>query len=864
MKKSLLFLFTMLLGFVGYAQDKEIVEIELGKEYSGAAFTNGYFKYTADETGVVVALGNTALEAWKDETFTEVRNITTISFVSGGKETQINVVAGETYYLSVLDNLSAWHFTVNKISDEIKLESVSPEPNGVFPLGDGGFVNIFCNIPVSYTSATLQTGTTVKSISGNIVGKTCSFELKDILFGWIQDGVMKAGDTITLTLEGVHSMSDADNIYGKDGKLVIEWISSDKPAEVVKVTKPEKFLSYWPLDAEDGLLIVEYDKELDPNANTHVRLWFGSAEVEGDYYQENPAAIINGKTITVDFRGKRRVPSEMVASGANYGTFGIMISSIKSIDGQYVYSEGQGNYGSFQEYFTYKELSENITTEFLPASGASLKGVSSVELWISNSEALTFSGVNVSYKDAENAYQEVNYTKEECNYVNEGLDGITLTIPITAAMQTGNNVTITLNDVAFIDGLEREIQAIYNIKEELVPVTISPADKEKVDVINEIILTFDSNVSVVEGATAPLYTNNGRTKVCDLTVTAAGKEVTLTAPEAVTEVGYYIVDVPAEIIFNDKGVYNEGFIYHYEIVAAVSQDFVFTPADGSTVESLSTILVHYAPGFSVSWNYSPTLYNEAGEAVAVVSKRNGFEELWPDNWDDPVTDVYMYLQHPRTGENITVDVPGNYTLSIPAGTFNLAPAYEEGNAEMTVNYTIEGAATPSEDFTFDPASGSTIESLSTIKVNYAGAGGFGCNWYDTAYLTNEVGEKVAVVDREEIWPESWTDPISEMILHLMDVTTNEAVTITEAGTYTLTLPARYFALGENGNDSEEIVLTYIISSASGVADILAGENHYEVYNVAGVRILTTDNVADLNTLTGGLYIINGKKVYLRK
>ncbi len=860
MKKTLLFLFAVLLGFVGYAQDKEIVEIELGKEYSGAAFTNGYFKYTADETGVVVALGNTALEAWKDETFTEVRNITTISFVSGGKETQINVVAGETYYLSVLDNLSAWHFTVNKISDEIKLESVSPEPNGVFPLGDGGFVNIFFNIPVSYTSATLQTGTTVKSISGNIVGKTCSFELKDILFGWIQDGVMKAGDTITLTLEGVHSMSDADNIYGEDGKLVIEWISSDKPAEVVKVTKPEKFLSYWPLDSEDGLLIVEYDKELDPNANTHVRLWFGSAEVEGDYYQENPAAIIDGKTITVDFRGKRRVPSEMVASGLNYGTFGIMISSIKSIDGQYVYSEGQGNYGSFQEYFTYKELSENITTEFLPASGASLNGVSSVELWISNSEALTFSGVNVSYKDAENAYQEVNYTKEECNYVNEGLDGITLTIPITAAMQAGTNVTIMLNDVVYIDGIERDIKAVYNVKEVIEPIEVSPANEAKVELLNVITLTFDSNVSVVEGATAPLYTDNGRTKVCDLAVAANGNTVTLTAPEDITDAAYYIVNVPENIIFNEKGAYNEELTYRYEIAEAVSDDFVFTPTDGATVESLSVITVHYAPGLAISWNYSPTLYNEAGEAVAVVGTNNGFEELWSDNCD-PLTDVNMYLQHPKTGENITIEAPGTYTLSIPAGTFYLAPGYNDGNAAITVSYTIDGAATPDEDYVFNPANGSTLESLSTIQINYKSD--IAPSWNGQAYIVNAAGENVAVAEPESILPESWDDPIY-VVVTFKDITTKEAVTITEDGTYTLTFPAGYFLLGASGIDSEEIVLTYIIATASGVADILAGENHYEVYNVAGVRVLTTDNAADLNALNTGLYIINGKKVYLRK
>ena len=42
------------------------------------------------------------------------------------------------------------------------------------------------------------------------------------------------------------------------------------------------------------------------------------------------------------------------------------------------------------------------------------------------------------------------------------------------------------------------------------------------------------------------------------------------------------------------------------------------------------------------------------------------------------------------------------------------------------------------------------------------------------------------------------------------------------------------------------------------------ENRYVVYNAAGVQILNTQDKTELNMLEPGLYIINGKKVLIRK
>ena len=91
-------------------------------------------------------------------------------------------------------------------------------------------------------------------------------------------------------------------------------------------------------------------------------------------------------------------------------------------------------------------------------------------------------------------------------------------------------------------------------------------------------------------------------------------------------------------------------------------------------------------------------------------------------------------------------------------------------------------------------------------------------------------------------------------------------TITANGEYTLKIDKGYFYVdGWNMVDSEPIELHYTVSNSLGVKDLFNGEvKAYEVYNLNGVKVLSTSNVAELDSLPTGFYIINGKKVYLRK
>lgn len=61
----------------------------------------------------------------------------------------------------------------------------------------------------------------------------------------------------------------------------------------------------------------------------------------------------------------------------------------------------------------------------------------------------------------------------------------------------------------------------------------------------------------------------------------------------------------------------------------------------------------------------------------------------------------------------------------------------------------------------------------------------------------------------------------------------------------------------------DIEAAYTFKS-EGIAGIYAEDGRYEVYTVAGVHVLSTENASALNNLENGLYIINGKKVYIRK
>ena len=85
------------------------------------------------------------------------------------------------------------------------------------------------------------------------------------------------------------------------------------------------------------------------------------------------------------------------------------------------------------------------------------------------------------------------------------------------------------------------------------------------------------------------------------------------------------------------------------------------------------------------------------------------------------------------------------------------------------------------------------------------------------------------------------------------------------GTYTLNI-SEYAVTFSNGMTNSPYELVYVVvHNTSGIVNMVgAPDGWYTVYDLNGVLVLKTDNAADLNSLGNGLYVVNGKKVLIRK
>lgn len=204
---------------------------------------------------------------------------------------------------------------------------------------------------------------------------------------------------------------------------------------------------------------------------------------------------------------------------------------------------------------------------------------------------------------------------------------------------------------------------------------------------------------------------------------------------------------------------------------------------------------------------------------------------------------------------IDIFVDDNYiTLTIVAVDQNGARVLGNEGAEDYTYFSFDYYITKAEEedttneWTSDPAEGS-VSSLSTIYI-YCNGGetSVAPSWSVAPTLTDAEGNEIAI---DYSYDFSWDDGSSRLI-----ITLNEE--LTTAGTYTLTWPVG--SLMVNDTDYYSVLtLTYTISSTNGINGIAPNaDGTYEIYNINGVK------ASGVNTLSNGLYIINGKKVVIKK
>ena len=271
----------------------------------------------------------------------------------------------------------------------------------------------------------------------------------------------------------------------------------------------------------------------------------------------------------------------------------------------------------------------------------------------------------------------------------------------------------------------------------------------------------------------------------------------------------------------------------YNVVAAPQPVLSATPnpANESKVESINVITL----------TFDEEVY--ADEVDIDILNRTDYTVYHAVLQINPKNRTYGEI---RVDNEITAE--GTYTIVIPEGSFGDKTWFDNDmqtgrtNENIILYYTI-GGTTPgggTSDWKTDPADGSTVTSIKTIHV-----------WNLTVTEMGGGSGKVTVkrdgVELEKIADASWGTDWNELI-----ITTSKEYT--EDGVYTFEVPEGFFLDG-SGNALPAVTFTYYIGAGSGISNITVDSENAAVYTIDGVKT---------NINRNGLYIINGKKVSVKK
>lgn len=458
------------------AQEVDLGELELGKEYELTIYKPCKATFTAPETGTIVASCTRSYwpEPYLDPEYTKPVPYTH-SYTSNGSIWEFKVEAGVKYYFYHDFLFDSGTFSIDYAATEVKRKSMNPEMDSTLDIGGVGQVHIEYNMNVSVSDITLAVGdkvlgTGVAYLSGRNVSIPFKGENPEELdlIGLIRNGSVKSGDVLEFSFL-VTSLNDPSLTL--EEKLT--FVCPEMLVQLLSTNGLAEFLSYWFPGEDAGMLKLNFDaplyQETDGKSVASATIQYGNPEsdVEGDCYVAQIPTRIEGNTLVIDFTGVRRRASDMLSSGNSYETILVKIDNVKDDKGRYVHTGGKGALGSFSFEFPYKMVEAEAVYEFTPASGTDLSATSGdIELWVQNRSYIRFDGVAYSYKNTEGVdVVEVKPLAELNPEVDEYGDMI-LMIPVEGELRTKDNLKISLANLMFADGVEREISAAYNLTED--------------------------------------------------------------------------------------------------------------------------------------------------------------------------------------------------------------------------------------------------------------------------------------------------------------------------------------------------------------------------------------------------------------
>ena len=99
--------------------------------------------------------------------------------------------------------------------------------------------------------------------------------IKDVLYKWLKEGNVKAGDEVVLTVTGLCNANDENDKYNGNGVLTVKYIAGALPAELVSVTNSPEDMNFCLITAptdEKGWLLT-FNRSMGEDAHGKIILW---------------------------------------------------------------------------------------------------------------------------------------------------------------------------------------------------------------------------------------------------------------------------------------------------------------------------------------------------------------------------------------------------------------------------------------------------------------------------------------------------------------------------------------------------------------------------------------------------------------
>ena len=351
-----------------------------------------------------------------------------------------------------------------------------------------------------------------------------TFETKSVLMNWYNNGILKEGDEVVLTINDVCSSSNAEDFYGTDGTFVQSFKVGAKPIQLIATQNlPEDMPDFYSYYVNPTIIQLQFDAPycIEEGYAPFASITFGDME-SGYYYVESLMVDISevaSGIMSVDISNKLRRMMDMIPNYAELEeddrptTVVVSFDNIRSEDGNYAYSDGDGALGSYSYEYTFKELKNDIVTDFYPIINADFEGMKSIELYIRGDKGLLYDGVSFIYQSAG---QEKTLLVEMKDIIREkdmfDDEAMILTIPVpTINPDAGSVVTVKLTNLRSTDGLDysADLTATYIVKPTGIEPVTTRNDQITVYSLNGVRLMKDADKASLTKLRRGIYIING-------------------------------------------------------------------------------------------------------------------------------------------------------------------------------------------------------------------------------------------------------------------------------------------------------------------------------------------------------------------